>query len=45
MVKASHLDRTTLIKGLVVKIHDDLVEPKVPRHKSELSTLADVFYA
>lgn len=45
VVKASHLDRTTLIKGLVVKIHDDLVEPKVPRHKDELSTLADVFYA
>lgn len=45
VVKASHLDRTTLIKGLVVKIHDDLVAPAKPRHMRELSVLADVLYA
>jgi len=45
VVQASHLDKTTLIKSLVVKINDDLVVPKTPRHKKELSALADVLYA
>jgi hypothetical protein len=45
VARASHLDKTTLIKSLVVKINDDIVEPARPRHLAELSTLADVFYA
>lgn len=45
VLSESHLNKTDLIKSLVVKINLDIVQPETPKHLKELSSMADVLYA
>lgn len=45
VLSEARLNKTDLIKSLVVKINQDIVQPKRPKHLEELSSMADVLYA
>lgn len=45
VLNESRLSKTELIKSLVVKINEDIVQPKHPKHLAELSSMADVLFA
>lgn len=41
----ANLSKTDLVKSIILKIFDDVVEPVHPKHQKELSQMADVLYA
>lgn len=39
------LSKTDLVKSIVLKIYDDIVEPQTPKHQKALSQIAEALYA
>ncbi len=42
VMKRTNLNKTDLIKAIVLQINEDIIEPKVPKYMEELETLAFV---
>lgn len=42
VMKSTKLNKTDLIKSIVLQIHEDIIKPKIPKHMDELQTLAMV---